>query len=248
MADDLDAIAARAYTGVDDLWIEDACERWVAPHIAGWCKGRVLDLGWGTGTMGKALLAAGVDLTVIEGSVDLIARAGMELAGRYPWKPQFHLSMFEDFDLEGGLIEPFDTVLCLFVLEHVEDPLRLLERAYSWLRPGGRLICAVPSATSVHRRVGYLTTGQPVDTPSERDLLVGHRRVYTADDLMGEVADAGFKVWYPFGWFLKPVWNSLMVGWPPEMIDALCEIGWVGAVQDCANIGVLAHRPDTPSG
>lgn len=230
--DDLDAIAKRAYEGQPDLWIEDACERWIAPKIAGWCQGRVLDLGWGTGTMGRALLANGVQLTVLEGSADLAVEAAE--AG----VPVLH----ERFERATFATE-FDTVLALFVLEHVEDPLALLERAYSWLRPGGRLVVAVPSATSVHRRVGSLTTGENMTALSERDLLVGHRRVYTVDDLMGEVVSAGFKMWYPAGWFLKPVNNARMVGWPPEIIDALCQIGWTGPVEDCANILVVAHKP-----
>jgi SAM-dependent methyltransferase len=231
--DELDEIAKRAYEGLDDLWIEDACEEWIAPKIAEWCEGRVLDMGWGTGTMGKALLAAGVELAVIEGS-QLLAVSALEAGVETVYQ-----CLFE----EATFARPFDTVLCLFVLEHVEDPVVVLERAYSWLKPGGRLIAAVPNATSLHRRVGALTTGQPYDTPSERDLLVGHVRVYDRRRLMADVCQAGFHVEVDRGWFHKPVWNALMVGWPPALIDALCQIGWVGPVEDAANLLLVARRP-----
>jgi SAM-dependent methyltransferase len=233
--DDLDELAARAYQGLDELWIEDRVEAWIAPKIAGWCYGRVLDLGWGTGTMGRALLAAGVDLTVLEGSIDLAGRAvgaGAKVVR----------NLFETFEPD----EPFDTVLCLFVLEHVEDPSVILVKAYSWLKPGGTLVVATPNASSVHRRVGAVMSGEPAETLSERDLLVGHRRVYTAADLYLDVAEAGFVAPIGFGWFLKPLNNARMIDWPAEIIDALCEVGWESELEDCANIGFTARKPYSP--
>lgn len=226
MTDELNEIAARAYTGLDDLWIENRLEEWIAPRIAEWCEGRTLDLGYGSGTMAKALRDNGVDIElVVEGSAKLAVDAAE--AG--------FLSLCTTFE-EAEFITPFDTVLCLFVLEHVEDPVAVLKRAHGWLKPGGTLIVAVPNATSIHRVVGSLMTGEPPDTPSERDLLVGHRRVFTTGDLVTTVRAAGFEWDYGHGWFLKPVPNSMMVGWTPALIDALCEVGAEGDWADCANI------------
>jgi SAM-dependent methyltransferase len=55
----------------------------------------------------------------------------------------------------GGLPLPddaFETVLCTQVLEHVEDPYRLLAEAHRVLRPGGRLILTCPFIWELHER------------------------------------------------------------------------------------------------
>lgn len=39
------------------------------------------------------------------------------------------------------------------ILEHLDEPVELLSRAWSWLVPGGRLVALAPNAGSVDRRV-----------------------------------------------------------------------------------------------
>lgn len=46
----------------------------------------------------------------------------------------------------------FETVLCSQVLEHVEDPCRLLAETCRVLRPGGRLILSCPFIWALHER------------------------------------------------------------------------------------------------
>jgi SAM-dependent methyltransferase len=46
----------------------------------------------------------------------------------------------------------FETVLCTQVLEHVEDPIRLLAEAHRVLKPGGRLILTCPFIWELHER------------------------------------------------------------------------------------------------
>ena len=48
----------------------------------------------------------------------------------------------------------FDNVILAGILEHVEDPVFVLQRALDWLAPDGRIIITVPNAESLHRRVG----------------------------------------------------------------------------------------------
>lgn len=233
VTDDLDAIAARYYDDPPaDEWIEARVQAWIMPKIIGWCQGRTLEMGYGSGITTRLLTEAGVEVEVLEGSHLLRAKA-ME-AGATCWHAQF-----EDF----GPGPTYDTVLCLHVLEHVEDPVAVLRRVRGWLKPGGRLIAVTPNAQSLHREVGAIMTGDSCAALSDRDHLVGHRRVYFPDDLRADVERAGFRVRRSdvFGWFTKPVNNARMVDWPPELIDALCQHGWNGMPGDCANVGLLAE-------
>lgn len=57
--------------------------------------------------------------------------------------------------------ESVDTVLCTFVLEHLEDPLRALQEIRRVLRPGGHLILSAPQSWHLHEapRDFYRYTG-----------------------------------------------------------------------------------------
>jgi SAM-dependent methyltransferase len=54
---------------------------------------------------------------------------------------------------EGGThaTESFDSILLFNVLEHCEEPWVVLTNVFRWLRPGGKVFCAVPNAQRIHR-------------------------------------------------------------------------------------------------
>jgi SAM-dependent methyltransferase len=91
----------------------------------------------------------------------------------------------------------FDTVICLNVLEHVEDDLRALSYMRSVLVPGGRLVLLVPAFQFLYGSV---------------DRAIEHYRRYTKKDLIPKMHQQGFKVEQAFymnvigmfGWF----WNN----------------------------------------
>jgi len=68
----------------------------------------------------------------------------------------------------AGLENCFDTVLCLNVLEHLEDPAEVLDSLSATIRPGGSLLVLAPNVQGVF---GSL------------DRKMGHKRRYTAADL-----------------------------------------------------------------
>src|SRR5207244_13246114 len=83
----------------------------------------------------------------------------------------------------GLLAERLDTVVCLNVLEHIEDDAASLRAMHDLLRPGGgkggRLVLLVPAL-----RVLYGTL----------DEALGHFRRYVPDELAAQLRTAGFRV------------------------------------------------------
>jgi 2-polyprenyl-3-methyl-5-hydroxy-6-metoxy-1,4-benzoquinol methylase len=196
---------------------------------------RVLDLGFGTGRVAAEALARGLAFEVVEGSPRLCAVARERHPGLV-----VHDALFEDFAPE----EPYDAVLALHVLEHVEDPVALLARIAGWLAPGGAVVCVVPNAASLHRRLAVRMGLQPaLDTLSARDHLVGHQRVFTPDGLRDALTAAGLEVAETFGYQLKVVPNAMMAAWPPALWAALVDISPEVPPELLANLGMRAVRP-----
>ncbi|MEZ4653828.1 MAG: class I SAM-dependent methyltransferase [Candidatus Eisenbacteria bacterium] len=73
----------------------------------------------------------------------------------------------------------FDTVLCVDVLNHVRDDRATLDEIARVIRPGGRLILAVPA---LHRLLGA------------RDRRLGHLRRYSNAELKEALRSADFAV------------------------------------------------------
>lgn len=96
----------------------------------------------------------------------------------------------------AGLEKSVDTVVCLNVLEHVENEAAALHNIFETLQPGGRAVILVPQDPALF---------SPLDT------LVGHYRRYTRDDLSQRLTEAGFKIDRLFdfnrpgvpGWFVN---------------------------------------------
>jgi SAM-dependent methyltransferase len=149
-----------------------------------------------------------------------------------------HEGLFEEF----APAEPFDAVLALHVLEHVDDPRALLRHVAGWLRPGGRIVAAVPNAESLHRRLAVrMGLQERLDSLSARDGLVGHQRVYTLAGLRGDVEAAGLRVVDELGWFLKTLPNSMMLGFDPALLRAQFSISDELSPDMLANIAIVAE-------
>lgn len=126
---------------------------------------RILDAGCGYGNMLNALAGFGsveaVDLNPL--AIEHVRAAG---AGGAQVAPLNRLPFPTAY---------FDLVVCLDVLEHVEDDSRALEELFRVTRPGGRLIVSVPAYPRLW---------------SGHDVAAGHQRRYTRRHLL-VVASAG---------------------------------------------------------
>jgi len=162
----LDALAgARRF----NRWLADALQ----PHIGQ----RVLETGAGIGNLTR-ILSPRREL-YIAGDIDpeYLAR----LRARFQHRPNMEvrhcdLSHAADFEELAGAV---DSVVCVNVLEHIEDEMAGLRNIYTALRPGGRAIVLVPHGQGVY---GSL------------DKALGHFRRYSREELQRKMELAGFRV------------------------------------------------------
>ena len=218
-----------AALALPDQFIEDVMQeteaRWLIEQTVD-CP-RILDLGWGSGIVAKALHAAGRSVLVVEGSKANCAAA--QAAGIPVVR-----ALFENYTPAPD----FDCVIASFVLEHVADPIALLKRCAEW---APRLIVVIGNAESWHRRLAVAMGLQPrLDTLSARDEAVGHYAVFDRRSMAGLLTDSGWRIMNMRGLMLKTLPNSMMVNFDERLIRAMCEIDV--RPEDAANICFVCER------
>ena len=178
---------------------------------------RGLEMGVGDGSMTRDLASDFSELTVLDGSSELL-----EKILPAPTMTKVH-ALFEDYAPHSR----FNTILMMHVLEHVEHPVAVLKKVREWLAPDGVFILGVPNAQSIHRRVAVkMGLMQHPGQLNERDIAVGHRRVYTPVTFRADIEAAGLKIIETGGAFLKPLSNAqIQKSWTQPMIEGFFELG-----------------------
>lgn len=167
--------------------------RWIFDRVRPWVGRRVLEVGAGLGTITSLMLEREL-IVATEIEDDFLAKLRASFAGASN-------VLVEKLDLNDVPVERLvrhrlDTVLCVNVLEHVENDLGALEGLRRSVVPGGRLCLYVPALPWLY---GSL----------DRGLL--HFRRYGREELSRRIHDAGWKlVHLSFmnllgipGWFLN---------------------------------------------
>jgi len=98
---------------------------------------KILDFGCGKGSLLKKIKASGI-------TKELFALEPNEICRKYLIKD------FEVFsDIEEIPDKSFDVITLFHVLEHIKDPLAVLNRLYSKLSENGKLIIEIPSSADI---------------------------------------------------------------------------------------------------
>jgi len=214
--DKLDAIS-RSFGYSDGVMATSIgyCYKVLLRHLKG---PSVLELGPAEGLMTELLVKSGHDITVVEGSQSFCHA----LTNKFPDIQVVH-SLFEEYRPDVL----FDTVVLGHVLEHVADPVALLKLAKSWLSPEGRIFCAVPNASSLHRQAAVVMGLLKCENAlNESDRQHGHRRVFFPDEFRAVFIKAGLSVYQFGGYWLKPLSNGQIESdWTQQMIDAFMHLG-----------------------
>lgn len=105
---------------------------------------RVIEVGSGRGRLLSALRGRGHDAS------------GVEPSGAPESGPGLPEGAVQRVAVEDAVFPPgeADVVVLWHSLEHLESPSGALDRAKGWLRPGGRLVLAVPNLSSVQAGLG----------------------------------------------------------------------------------------------
>lgn len=211
----MDAVAAvyviLRYAFTKDIYKDEGAEtlhalsgaprfnRWMADTIRPYVGDRVLEIGAGIGNLTRALIPRRSCYIATDIDAEHLAR----LATRFQHRPNLSIR-YCDLEQRAGFTDlsaSVDSVICLNVLEHIENDLEGLRNIHSVLREGGRAIILVPHDQEVF---GTL------------DVALGHYRRYSHEELKGKMEQVGFRVerildfnrisrppWYVSGRILK---------------------------------------------
>lgn len=109
-------------------------------QVTGLRAGRLLDVGGGTGHRTIFFQKAGFDCTVLD-----IDERALKVAHE-----KFGLKIIHGTLEEANLLPgSFDLVTFFYVVEHLPDPMRTLQKAAYLIRPGGWVVVLVPLADSL---------------------------------------------------------------------------------------------------
>lgn len=147
--------------------------------------GRALELGCSDGFMTEMLSGKVERLDVVDGSKKFLAEASKR---KLP-NVRFVYSLFEEYQTE----ERYDFVFASYILEHVLEPVRVMEMARSILKPGGLLMIVVPNSRALSRQLAlHMGLIKDLKGLTENDHNHGHRRVYDRVELNRHIEAAGF--------------------------------------------------------
>ncbi|MDH4043016.1 MAG: class I SAM-dependent methyltransferase [Gemmatimonadota bacterium] len=149
--------------------------RWMYDRLAPWIGDAVIEVGSGIGNLSQFLVDR--DRVVLT-DTEPAYRAHLEQ--RFGDRAQVQIRSLTLPDAPPDLqAEPFDTVVGLNVLEHIEGDVDALAAMRAMLRPGGAVVLLVPAVPALY---------------GELDRALGHHRRYTPALLRGCFASAGLTM------------------------------------------------------
>lgn len=165
------------HSTLDALSFASSFNKWMADTILPYVGTTVLEIGAGMGNMSRHLNRRRKAYI----ATDVSDEYAEVLRNKFRHRPTLSVRMLDatredDFRPFTGQV---DTVICLNVLEHIEDDAATLRYIRTMLQPGGRLILLVPNDPKAFGTV---------------DKEIGHFRRYTPAHLRQLMTDCGYTV------------------------------------------------------
>jgi SAM-dependent methyltransferase len=169
--------------------------QWMLQQLTPWLGQRVLEIGSGIGSFTRYLV--GRELLL---ATDLNPRYLRILANTFERHTRVEVLPLDLTSFEPAALaeRTLDTILCLNVLEHIEDDRGALRRLHASLAPGGRLLLLVPAHEWLYGAI---------------DRAIDHHRRYERTGLEAKLREAGFQLEHTqffnrlgvLGWYLNSV-------------------------------------------
>ena len=171
--------------------------RWLFDTIRPHCKGHVLEVGSGIGNISRLFLDSKIRLTASDLRQEYCDLLQQQF-GHHPYLAgvvSLDLAMPDLGERHSHLLQQFDTVVALNVVEHIEDDRKAIGNCIRLLKPGGHLIILVPAFQTLYNSF---------------DEELGHYKRYTARSLRTLQEQAGLTVIHEqyfnaagiIGWFI----------------------------------------------
>lgn len=203
-------------------------------------SGKVLEIGSHYGIFTEKILDHYPDLTCVEVSTEAFQKLKLRIGNR----AVLHNAAIEN--IEG--LEKYDIVIMTHVLEHVDNPIQILETLSNYLAPNGILFVVVPSATAASRQIAVeMGLFSHLTAVTEAEKQHGHQRTYTLDTLRRDAREAGLNSIKTGGIFFKGLANfqfdqAISAGIvTDEYLDACYNLGHKYP-ELCASLFLVASR------
>lgn len=147
---------------------------WLERHIPQ--NARTLDAGCGTGYMLYQLAKRGTPAVGVD-----FEQALVEFANALMQKQNAPIPVYQAGLGEGKLAQygTFERILCLDVIEHIQDDTHALAELHEALTPNGQILLSVPALPALY---------------GNRDRQIGHYRRYTKRTLLEVATQANLRV------------------------------------------------------
>lgn len=190
--------------------------------------GKALEMGCNKGEFTEILVDHFKDITVLEAAKSLVEYT----QNRVGEKAKIINTTFEEYDSE----EKYDYVFLMHTLEHLDNPVEILQKVDSWLSENGKLFLVCPNANAPSRQIavkmGLITHNAAVTQAEEEH---GHRITYSLDTLERDAVAAGLKVVHRTGIFFKPLANYQF----DKLLEMKEEIISEGYLEGCYQLGMI---------
>ncbi|MBV9124585.1 MAG: class I SAM-dependent methyltransferase [Planctomycetes bacterium] len=148
---------------------------WLMELTRPWLRGQALEAGFGYGQYTPYFARHTERLVAVDCDPVCVERLRAQL-------PEVEARVADLTDPEFALRvgrAVFDVIICLNVLEHIQDDAQTLAQFREALRPGGRLLLIVPAHPALY---------------GSMDAMAGHFRRYTRSELRRRLIAAGYRI------------------------------------------------------
>ena len=153
--------------------------RWMYDTIRPFCKGKVLEIGSGIGNISEFFINDSCSITLSDFRESYCEELRKTFSRHSTPVVQIDL-VHPDFNNEyKALLNSFDTVFALNVVEHIEDDVLALHNCHSLLRTNGVLVILVPAYQGLYNTF---------------DINLGHYRRYTKALLNEKFRTSDFQI------------------------------------------------------